>query len=101
MAGVSVAAPILAAEAAGRRKWSSVLLIRIRRADGSQWAFHPGAPPVKPPPTKTRLKDLKGGSGPVGKFEPPTPKVSRQKKGKTLTPAEKAAFLAGRPDLKR
>ena len=59
----------------------------------------PGAPPVKPP-SKTRLSDLKGGSGPVKKFEPPTPKVSRLKKGKVLTPAEKAAFLASRPDLK-
>jgi hypothetical protein len=33
-------------------------------------------------------------------FAPPTPKVSRQKRGKVLTPAEKAAFLASRPDLK-
>jgi hypothetical protein len=55
---------------------------------------------VKSPPSKTRLSDLKGGSAPPGKFEPPTPKVSRQKKGRVLSPAEKAAFLAGRPDLK-
>ena len=33
-------------------------------------------------------------------FAPPTPKVSRQKRGKVLTPAERAAFLASRPDLK-
>lgn len=33
-------------------------------------------------------------------YAPPTPKVSRQKKGRVLTPAEKAAFLASRPDLK-
>jgi len=33
-------------------------------------------------------------------YAAPTPKVSRQKRGKTLTPAEKAAFLASRPDLK-
>jgi hypothetical protein len=33
-------------------------------------------------------------------FAPPTPRVSRQKRGKVLTPAEKAAFLASRPDLK-
>ncbi|HZZ32239.1 MAG TPA: hypothetical protein VFE10_09625 [Phenylobacterium sp.] len=45
------------------------------------------------PPTK-RLSDLKGGS-------PPTPKVSRQKKAKVLTAAERAAFLASRPDLKK
>lgn len=55
---------------------------------------------MKSSPPKTRLSDLKGGSPPMGKFEPPTPKVSRQKKGKVLTPAERAAFLAGRPDLK-
>jgi hypothetical protein len=52
------------------------------------------------PPAKTRLSDLKGGSPPTGKYEPPTPRVSRQKKGKVLSPAEKAAFLASRPDLK-
>ncbi|WP_269713780.1 hypothetical protein [Caulobacter sp. NIBR2454] len=55
------------------------------------------------PPVK-RLSDLKGGT-PKGAaqsttFAPPTPKVSRQKKAKVLTPAEKAAFLASRPDLK-
>jgi hypothetical protein len=33
-------------------------------------------------------------------FAPPTPKVSRQKAAKVLTPAERAAFLATRPDLK-
>ncbi len=33
-------------------------------------------------------------------FAPPTPKVSRQKRGKVLTAAERAAFLASRPDLK-
>jgi len=33
-------------------------------------------------------------------FAPPTPKVSRQKRGKVLSAAEKAAFLASRPDLK-
>ena len=32
-------------------------------------------------------------------FAKPTPKVSRQKSAKVLTPAEKAAFLASRPDL--
>ncbi|WP_293386106.1 hypothetical protein [Phenylobacterium sp.] len=53
---------------------------------------------MKPPPK--RLSDLKGGSPPAGVYAPPTPKVSRQKKGKVLTAAEKAAFLASRPDLK-
>ena len=53
-----------------------------------------GKPPVK------RFADLKPAPGPVGVYAPPTPKVSRQKKGKVLTAAEKAAFLASRPDLK-
>lgn len=51
------------------------------------------------PPIK-RLSDLKGGSPAKGVYAPPTPKVSRQKKAKVLTPAERAAFLASRPDLK-
>ena len=33
-------------------------------------------------------------------FARPTPKVSRQKPAKVLTAAERAAFLASRPDLK-
>ncbi|HLI65786.1 MAG TPA: hypothetical protein VKU90_05420 [Caulobacteraceae bacterium] len=33
-------------------------------------------------------------------YAAPTPKVSRLKRGKVLTAAEKAAFLASRPDLK-
>ena len=37
---------------------------------------------------------------PVRTYAPPTPKVSRQKKAKVLTAAERAAFLASRPDLK-
>jgi len=53
---------------------------------------------MKPP--KTRLSDLKGGSPPTGTYAPPTPKVSRQKKAKVLSAAERAAFLASRPDLK-
>jgi hypothetical protein len=32
-------------------------------------------------------------------FARPTPKVSRMKSAKVLTAAEKAAFLASRPDL--
>ncbi len=51
---------------------------------------------MKPPISKTRPGD----KGP-GAYAPPTPKVSRQKPGKVLTAAEKAAFLASRPDLKR
>lgn len=50
------------------------------------------------PPIKS-LADLKPARTPVA-YAPPTPKVSRQKKGKVLSPAEKAAFLASRPDLK-
>ena len=54
---------------------------------------------MKPPPT--RLSHLKGGS-PAGDktYAAPTPRVSRQKQGKVLTDAERAAFLASRPDLK-
>jgi len=52
------------------------------------------------PPIK-RLSDLKPKADPASKiFQPPTPRVSRQKKGVVLTAAEKAAFLASRPDLK-
>jgi len=36
----------------------------------------------------------------VATFAPPTPKVTRQKRAKVLTAAERAAFLASRPDLK-
>jgi hypothetical protein len=54
---------------------------------------------MKPPPT--RLSDLKGGSSKnATTYAAPTPKVSRQKKAKVLTSAERAAFLATRPDLK-
>jgi len=54
---------------------------------------------MKRPPI--RLQDLKGGSPASAKtYAPPTPKVSRQKKAKVLTAAERAAFLATRPDLK-
>ena len=34
-------------------------------------------------------------------YAPPTPRVSRQKRAKVLTAAERAAFLASRPDLKK
>jgi hypothetical protein len=50
------------------------------------------------PPAK-RLSDLKG-SRPAATYAPPTPRVSRQKKAKVLTAAERAAFVASRPDLK-
>lgn len=53
---------------------------------------------MKPPPK--RLSDLKGGGSAGGVYAPPTPRVSRQQKAKVLTPAERAAFLATRPDLK-
>jgi hypothetical protein len=53
---------------------------------------------MKPP--VTRPSHLKPASGPPKTFAPPTPKVSRQKRGKVLSAAERAAFLAARPDLK-
>jgi hypothetical protein len=52
---------------------------------------------MKPPLKK--LSDLKPAQ-PVATYAPPTPRVSRQTRGKVLTAAEKAAFLAARPDLK-
>ena len=50
--------------------------------------------PVKPP--------VKPGRNEVNNrtYAPPTPKVSRQKPGKVLSAAERASFLAARPDLK-
>ena len=51
------------------------------------------------PPIK-RLSDLKVSSRAGNVYGAPTPKVSRQKKAKVLTAAERAAFLATRPDLK-
>jgi hypothetical protein len=51
------------------------------------------------PPKKT-LSDLRRPSGETGTYAPPTPRVSRRKPAKVLTAAERAAFLAARPDLK-
>ena len=49
------------------------------------------------------VKDIKPGRGSSQDqsqvYAPPTPKVSRQKRAKVLTAAERAAFLASRPDL--
>lgn len=42
----------------------------------------------------------KANDRPTPTYAPPTPKVSRQKAAKVLTAAERAAFLASRPDLK-
>ncbi len=50
------------------------------------------------PPIK-RLADLKPAAAPAGAYARPSPKVSRQTKAKVLTDAERAAFLASRPDL--
>lgn len=52
---------------------------------------------MKPPPK--RLSDLKPAAT-SEVYAPPTPRVSRRKPAKVLTAAERAAFLAGRPDLK-
>ena len=56
-------------------------------------------PPTKSHPVKG-LAALKRGPGRMATFAPPTPKVSRQTKAKVLSSAERAAFLASRPDLK-
>ena len=53
---------------------------------------------MKPPIRQTRPGDRNAANPKT--FAPPTPKVSRQTRGKVLTAAEKAAFLASRPDLK-
>ncbi len=49
------------------------------------------------PPLKS-FSDLRPASQPKV-FDKPSPKVSRTKRAKVLTPEEKAAFLASRPDL--
>jgi hypothetical protein len=46
------------------------------------------------------LAELKSKPAPASAYDKPTPRVSRQKPAKVLTMAEKAAFLASRPDLK-
>jgi hypothetical protein len=51
------------------------------------------------PPAK-RFPDMKGGPPSSSIYSAPTPMVSRQKPAKVLTAAERAAFLASRPDLK-
>jgi hypothetical protein len=53
---------------------------------------------MKPPAKK--LSDLGGSGREPHIYAPPTPRVSRQKPGKVLSAAERAAFLASRPDLK-
>jgi hypothetical protein len=50
------------------------------------------------PPLGGKARSAKGDK--VKTFAAPTPKVSRQKPGKVLSPAERAAFVASRPDLK-
>lgn len=47
------------------------------------------------------LKPTKPPQKPPGTYERPTPKVSRPKRGKILSPAEREAFVASRPDLKK
>ncbi len=56
---------------------------------------------TKKPPM--RLSDLKGSAPPAAPstYSKASPKMARLKPGRTLTPAEKAAFLAGRPDLQK
>jgi hypothetical protein len=57
---------------------------------------------MKPPISST--PGQRAGRGPAAQpdtFARPTPKVSRAKTAKVLTAAEKAAFLASRPDLQK
>jgi hypothetical protein len=72
-----------------------------RRKRGARELCHEGArgeTSMKPPFKK--LADLQATSKVVGTYAAPTPKVSRQKKAKVLTYAERQAFIASRPDLK-
>jgi hypothetical protein len=55
--------------------------------------------PMKPTISKTGAAGANAKGGRVTTFAPPTPKVTRQKRAKVLTAAERAAFLASRPDL--
>lgn len=53
---------------------------------------------TKPPPQRPDAKAASPANART--YAPPSPRVSRQKKAKVLTHAERAAFIATRPDLK-
>jgi len=55
---------------------------------------------MKPPVRTMGTAGAKGHAARSEVYAPPTPRVSRQKAGKVLSAAERAAFLASRPDLK-
>ena len=56
--------------------------------------------PPRPGPQAVKPPAKAGAKAPSAHtYSPPTPKVSRQTKGKVLSPAERAAFLASRSDL--
>lgn len=55
---------------------------------------------MKPTSGKPGAPAARGGSAPTSTYAAPTPKVTRQKRAKVLTAAERAAFLKSRPDLK-
>lgn len=55
---------------------------------------------MKPTSGKAGPTGGKGAGANTATFAPPTPKVTRQKRAKVLTAAERAAFLMSRPDLK-
>ena len=63
------------------------------------WVRPDSERPMKPPIKS--LANLKPAPAATGAYDRPTPKVSRLKKAKVLTDAERAAFLASRPDLAR
>ena len=46
------------------------------------------------------MKPTKPARPPMEVYAPPRPRVTRQQPAKVLSAAEKAAFLASRPDLK-
>ena len=51
------------------------------------------------PKTQGGAPGAKGKPAHAEVYAPPTPRVTRQKPAKVLTAAERAAFLATRPDL--
>lgn len=63
--------------------------------DASGKPMKPTISKTGPAIAKSKSKDSRGAT-----FAPPSPKVTRQKRAKVLTAAERAAFLASRPDLK-
>ena len=75
-----------------------------RRVESAKLAWNWETPMTQPPKplTAKTLAALKGRHDPKTEtYARASPKVSRLKKAKVLTPEERAAFLASRPDLEK